>query len=851
MSSFGGTVKLTGESEYRQALKEITSNLKVLNSEMKVITSQYDANDKSVGNLSRQNEVLNNKFDEQQKKVNVLAEALEKSKQETGENSEKTKSWQVQLNNAQADLNKLTKELGDNADKLEQAKQAQEKFGDSTKTTINSIRDFASEMLKGVAGASNFGQTLKNDLLIRVDDLKDKVKTGANNIKEFGSTIIDNVKHPQKLGDTIKNKLIDVADKLKSSTDKNTDSLDEFGEEAEDSGEKALKLGDIIKANLIGDAIKGGLQALVNGFKELGSAMSDAIANGTAYADNILTLSAQTGLSTETLEKYNAVAELTDVSMETLTGSMAKNIKAMSEAQKGGEKYVEAYSKLGVTVTDANGNLRDSETVYWETVDALKGIENETERDALAMELFGKKAQDLNTIIEMGSEGVKEYTDKAEQMGIVLGQKGLEALGNLDDQMQIFKSTTSGTGNILASAFAPALTDAMGGVNDFAGSINGLISAVLSGDSGGIDNAMLEMRQSITGTVRSIRDAIPQMMETATSLISVFVETITMDLPYVMAQGSKILSSLISGISKNINTVVSAVVSIVAELVETILENLPLIVNMGVQILVSLIRGITNTLPQLIPLMVDTVVLIVETCLDNIDLIIDAGIELLLGLTEGILDATPRLINQIPVIIEKLCSAIFSNLPRILAMGVQLIVELGAGIIKAIPQLLSKIPQVLSAILSGLGDGVSSMASIGADLLRGIWDGMGSLTDWLWSNVSGMLSGLTDKIKSFFGIASPSKLFKNEIGHNLATGIGEGFTDTMKSVTDDMNNAIPTEFDATLNANVNSISGASATSNFDMTVLAFKRALSDVKVFMNDREMGTFVTNTVERVVFA
>lgn len=758
MSSFGGTVKLTGESEYRKALSEITSNLKVLNSEMKTITSQYDKNDKSVENLSQQNDVLNKKIEEQEKKVSLLKDALSKSAQETGENSETTKKWQTQLNNAQAELNKLNRDVESNKE---------------------------------------------------------------------------------------------VMDEAAKETKENADAVEEFGDEAEKSGKSAMSLGDIIKANLISDVIKSGLQALANGVKAVGSAMAEAITNGTAYADNILTLSAQTGLSTDTLEKYNAVAELTDVSMETLTGSMAKNIKAMSEAQGGSEKYVEAYQKLGVTVTDANGNLRDSEAVYWETVDALKGIENETERDALAMELFGKKAQDLNTIIEMGSEGVKEYTDKAEQMGIVLGQQGLEALGNLDDQMQIFKSTTSGTGNILASAFAPALADAMEGVNGLMGSFNGLISAVIGGDGEGIESAMNLVSEQVETMIENVSSSLPQMVTIASDLISTLLKVISDNLPLVLTKGAELLSSLLSGISKNIGTVTTTVLSVVKILVDTLLKNLPTIVKMGVEVLVSLIQGISNTLPELIPLMVNTVVLIAETLLDNIDLVVDTGIDLILALTEGILDALPQLIDKVPTIIEKLVSAITYNLPQLLAMGVRLIVELGVGLVSAIPQLVGKIPSIISAIVKGLGAGVSSMANIGKNLLQGLWNGMGSLTDWLWSKVQGMLGSLTSKIKSFFGIASPSKLFKNEIGNNLALGVSEGFTDTMKNVTNDMNNAIPTEFDTNISTKVNSVSSASATSNFDMTVLAFKKALAEVKVFMNDREMGTFVTDTVERVVFA
>ena len=98
-----------------------------------------------------------------------------------------------------------------------------------------------------------------------------------------------------------------------------------------------------------------------------------------------------------------------------------------------------------------------------------------------------------------------------------------------------------------------------------------------------------------------------------------------------------------------------------------------------------------------------------------------------------------------------------------------------------------------------------------------------------------------------FGINSPSKLFKEQIGTNLALGVGEGFTDTMADVTTDMQGAIPTEFDT----NVSMSTSSSYGSNYDYLVTAFKEALKDVKVVMNNREMGAFIVNTVEREVYA
>ncbi len=758
MSSFGGTVKLTGESEYQKALKNISGNLKLLSSEMKFATSIYDQNDKSVENLSSQNEILNKKIEEQQKKVDVLADALAKAKEETGENSATTNKWQIQLNEAQAELNKLNHDVEKNEKAMEEAT-------DSTKEEAKAVED--------------------------------------------------------------------------------------FGEEAEKSGDKALSLGDIIKANLISDAIKGGLQALANGISAVGSAMSESLTAGAEYADNILTLSAQTGLSTDTLEKYGAVAELADVSMETFTGSLAKTTKAMGEAQKGSTKYVEAYDKLGVKVTDANGNLRDSEAVYWETVDALKGIENETERDALAMELFGKKAQDLNTIVEMGSEGFKDLEQSAVDMGAVLGGEGLEALGNLDDQMQIFKSTTASTGNILASAFAPMISGAMTEVNEFGGAINGLIASVLSGDDEGIEGAMIRVSEEVGDMVATIRDMVPQMMDVASNLISALVDTLIADLPWIVEQGMVLLSSLLEGIVGYIPKIIPVVMQVIGTLLNTILENLPMIINMGMQMLVSLVQGIADMLPELIPTMVDAVMLMVETLLDNIDLLIDVAIDLIMALADGLLEALPRLIDKIPVIIDKLIMAITDNLPKIIEMGIELTLKLAWGLIKAIPQLLSKIPEIISSLVKGFNNYYSKLGDVGLNLVKGIWNGIKDATSWILDKIKGFGKSVLNGIKSVFGIHSPSVLFRDEVGKNLALGVGEGFADTMADVSADMQSAIPTEFDANIGTNINMASGQSQMSTFDMMVLAFKQALTEVKVVMDDREMGTFVTDTVTKVVYA
>ena len=112
--SFGGSVKLTGESEYRRALQQITSELKVMSSQMQIVTATYGKNDTSVEGLTAKNKVLNEQIETQKQKVDTLRQALESSKTQYGENSNKTLDWQTKLNKAEAELINMNKEVEQN-----------------------------------------------------------------------------------------------------------------------------------------------------------------------------------------------------------------------------------------------------------------------------------------------------------------------------------------------------------------------------------------------------------------------------------------------------------------------------------------------------------------------------------------------------------------------------------------------------------------------------------------------------------------------------------------------------------------------------------------------------------------
>lgn len=213
--------------------------------------------------------------------------------------------------------------------------------------------------------------------------------------------------------------------------------------------EKIAKKFDNVNAS-VGNAVLG-IGAMVG-------ALVSCTMEAAETADELLTLSSTTGITTDELQKMQYAANFVDVSLDTMTGSMTKLTQTMSKARDGSKESEEAFKKLHIRITDSRGALRDSNDVFYETIDKLGKIKNETERDALAMKIFGKSAQELNPLIEAGSKRLKELGVEAENLGVVIEGDDLEALGELQNSMDRFKETTEGLQNSLALTLLPVLT---------------------------------------------------------------------------------------------------------------------------------------------------------------------------------------------------------------------------------------------------------------------------------------------------------------------------------------------------------------------------------------------------------
>lgn len=187
--------------------------------------------------------------------------------------------------------------------------------------------------------------------------------------------------------------------------------------------------------------------------------LSALVMKSVGTADEMQRLSDVTGISAEELQKLNYAGSALGVQLETVTGAQAKLTKSMAGATDGTGTQAEAFATLGVSILDSNGNMRDANTVMMESFDALNGVGNETERDALAMAIFGKSAMELNPLIKAGSAGLKELTDEAEANGSVISNEGVAALDTFGDSLDAMGLSIMGAVGSVAADFTPTLQE--------------------------------------------------------------------------------------------------------------------------------------------------------------------------------------------------------------------------------------------------------------------------------------------------------------------------------------------------------------------------------------------------------
>ena len=376
--------KVTGEEKLKRAIAEINNGTKVLNSEMRKLTAEYDGNNDSVEFLTQKYDILERQMLSQKDKVEALKKAVADSAAAYGEADSRTQNWIIQLNNAEAALANTYGEMG------------------RTQTAIE-----------------NMDKSL--------DEVSDSTGSAAEGVTSLGDVL-----------DT-------VADKLGI---KLPDGISKF-------------TGGLGKIPASTAAAAAGIAAVVAAGIKLERKLMDVTKESAAAAKELEALSLQSGVSAQDLQAFQYAEDFLDVSTDTLTDSLKDLTTKMSDAKDGNEEVVAMFDRLGVSVTDAGGNLRDSYDVFLDVIDGLGEMSNQAERDALAMGLINESAQKLNPLIEQGSASLKKYADEAENVGYILSNDQLKALTAVDEAQNRLLKSQEAVSKQISAEYAPYMSDAL------------------------------------------------------------------------------------------------------------------------------------------------------------------------------------------------------------------------------------------------------------------------------------------------------------------------------------------------------------------------------------------------------
>jgi phage-related protein/uncharacterized protein YukE len=702
------------------------------------------------------------------------------------------------------------------------------------------------------------------------------------------------------------NKTAMALDSMGQEAEDASKSTEDVAKASGDAGREAQSASDgfTVMKGVLANLASQAIMACINGLKELGSSIADTVAETASLGDEIDKESQKLGISTDVYQELSYAMERSGASIDDFRKGMRDISDALADAQNGVEGATEKYDALGISLSNADGSMKSTEDVLLETIDALASMEDVAQRNALANDIFGKSYQELAPLLNSGSEGIRDLMNEAQEYGMVMSGDAIKSSAGFQDAMTKLKGTIDGLKNGIVGEFLPAITTLVDGFTELAHGSENAGELIQQGVDGIISkfNELLpqavEIVQQLASTVlqyapmiiesllNGILGALPQLVPVVTTVATTLTSTLLSNIPLILDTGFKVVLGLINGIKDAIPTLTAMLPTIITETVLVLTQNFPLILDAGISLLQALCQGILSALPDLIsqlPLIIDSTI---NTLLSAIPLIIDCGTQLLMALVDNLDVIIDQICAVMPDIINSVISALLEHLPEIVQAGITLFVALVENTPYIISQLLLAVGQMLMAVIGGILSYKDQIFDCGKQIIKGLWDGIVSMKDWLLDMIKGLCDDLVSTVTDFFDIQSPSRLMRDLVGKNLAKGIGIGYEEEMdnvnKEITDANEEMLKTmqsgllsqrdlimdsvsglftdlpqmklsdiNISHTISNDLGEVAGLSMENNFDLMVNAFKEALSEVKIEMDDEEMGRFVDTTVTKLVYA
>ena len=550
--------------------------------------------------------------------------------------------------------------------------------------------------------------TQKQQLLKqRIEETKDKLKSLNDMQKQLDAQNVDkNSKEYQELQREIIKTEAELKQFEKEARQLGNVKLTALGEQFQQTGSKITAAGESLKGiSMAAAAATAAIGALT--------------VKSATWADDLNTMSKQYSINTQELQQYALAADLVDVSVETIAKSHIKLEKSMASAASGSGANAEAFEKLGVSVTDSNGELRDADEVWQEVIQKLGQVENETERDALAMQLMGKSASELNPLIEDGGEAYKNLAETMEKYGLdFIDQETLDNANKFNDELDTIKAlglvAFQSIGSELAGYLAPALEKVVGWVGKLVGWLGKLdpaVLTVLAGITGLVAvlaPVLIFIGKMSTGIgaiiklVGVVGPAIAGVGATLLPIVAIIAAVIAIGVllyknwDTIKAKALELWASLqatfenikttITNIWNTIKTVIETVVNAIKTVIQTVFAVIQAIITGYVNMYLTVITTVFNTIKSVVTTIFTAIKTAVNTIWSGIKLIITSQIEAARNGVTNAINAIKSVINGISGIIGNVRNA-FNSIKSAMTSPIQTAQDLINGIISKVKSL--------------------------------------------------------------------------------------------------------------------------------------------------------------------
>ena len=810
--NFGLKIGLEGEKEFKKALSEINQSFKVLGSEMKVVTSQFDKNDKSVEALTARNQVLNKEIETQKKKIETLRAALSNAAESFGENDRRTQNWQIQLNNATAALNDMEHEL-------EQNESAIDELGD--------------EMQQAGKQADNFGDEIEGAAK-DADGASSKLEKVGSVVKGLGVAIGASVAAAGAALAGLTKSFLDLAESTREYREdqaKLDAAFTTAGFTAEQAGAAYTDFYSILGEEDRSVEAVNHLAKLCETEEELAQWTDIAAGVWATFGDSLPT----EGL-TEAANETAKTGQLTGVLADALNWAglsedeFQASLDACTSEQERAALITETlnglYEEAAENYKELNGDVMDARRAQAELTDAYAQLGAIAEPIMTTLKFMAadvlKEMIPFVAMMGEGLQGVLEGTAGSAEK-FAEGMKGI-----VDVLLNQLSTIVPMIGQAILASL-PTLLEA--GVDIIVTLLDGIVSAlptlaeatvmiVLELVNGLLSllPQLAETAMQVIATLASgIATALPQLIPTIVQILTTVVQTLIENLPLVLEAALQLIMGLAQGLLDAIPVLIEALPAIILAIVDFVIGAIPQIIDAGIQLLTSLVSALPDIITAIVAAIPQIIEGIITAVLDSIPQIIQAGIDLLVALIQALPEIITTIVAAIPEIIGSIVNALINSIPQIVQAGVQLLISLIKNLPTIIVEIVKAVPQIISGLVSAFGKGVSQLADVGANLVRGLWQGIQSLASWLWNKVSGWISSIWDGICDFFGIASPSKEM-GWVGEMLVEGLarainanGKDAVEAAESMADDINsvmNGLATDMETSIPTDLSLDAGA-------------------------------------------